>query len=140
MKVLLAYVATALLASGCSTTVPVAEAIPVPDSVVGTWEFTATGKDGTSSAVIRLTDTPSDTCISGNWFRAKVVSADGLKLLDPAYTYSEGRLEVLLTNGLCDAYSSFIGTASGTQFSGAHVSYGLFGSTEHGKVIGSRRP
>lgn len=140
MKVLFALVATALLASGCSTTPLAAETVPAPESVLGTWEFTVTGKDGTRIPVIQLTDTPSDTCISGEWFRAKVVSAGGLKLSDPAYTYSGGRLEVLLTNGLCDAYTSLTGTVSGAQFNGEHVSYGLFGSTEHGKVVGVRRP
>ena len=139
MKALFSLLATTLLASGCSTPPPVAT-VPPPESVLGTWEFTVSDKDGPRNPVIRLTETPSDTCISGDWFQAKVVSADGLKFSDPTYTYSDGRLEVLLTSGLCDAYTSFIGTVSGTQFNGAHVSYGLFGSTEHGKVVGARRP
>lgn len=145
MKAFLSLGAAALIATGCSTAPPLINTnkpslTPAPETMLGTWEFTTTDKDGIRKSAFQLSDAPADTCISGQWFRAKVISAGGLKPSDPAYTYSNGRLELLLTNGLCDAYTSFVGTVSGAQFDGTYVSYGLFGGTEHGKVVGFRRP
>ena len=144
MKTFLLLIASALVAAGCSTSPSTSATTTAssfaPESVLGTWEFTITGDGSAHKPVFRLTDDPAETCLSGDWFRAKVVSADDLNLSDPAYTYSSGRLELLLVNGLCDSYRSLIGTVSDAQFSGEHVSYGLYGSTEHGKVTGFWHP
>src|SRR5690606_9008173 len=125
MKAFPLFVAAALLITGCSAaptlpTVGPSLSAVTSESVLGTWDFSVTGKEGTNKLTFRLTEEPADTCISGDWFRAKVTSAGGFKLSDPAYTYSGGRLEVLLTNGICDSYTSFVGKVSGGQFSGAH--------------------
>jgi hypothetical protein len=58
----------------------------------------------------------------------------------PSYRYVDGRLEILLVNGVCDDYTSFVGTTSGAGFKGDHVSYGLSHSEQHGQVTGARRP
>ena len=113
---------------------------PAPTEVVGQWNFQVTGKDGVREPVVMLTAEPAETCLSGQWFTAVAVSPSGLAFSKPAYSYSNGRLELLLSSELCDAYTSLIGTVAGRGFSGAHVSYGLFGSTEHGKVTGARQP
>jgi hypothetical protein len=108
--------------------------------VAGQWNFRVVGKDGVREPVVMLTTEPAETCLSGQWFKAVAVSPGGLAFSRPAYSYSNGRLELLLSSELCDAYTSLIGSVAGHTFSGAHVSYGLFGSTEHGKVTGASQP
>lgn len=110
---------------------------PVPIEVPGQWRFEVTEKDGVRNPVIVLTKEPADTCLSGEWLKAVVVSPSGLSFSKPAYSYSNGRLELLLSSELCGAYSSLIGTVAGHHFDGTYVSYGLFGGTEHGKVTGA---
>jgi hypothetical protein len=112
---------------------------PAPNTVTGAWDFAVSGKRQTQSFSFVLTDTPADTCISGNWFQAQPLSTPQGQVSRPAYQYQSGKLEILLSTELCDAYTSFIGDVSGSTFEGTHVSYGLFGSTEHGKVSGARR-
>lgn len=55
---------------------------------------------------------------------------------EPVYKLENGKLEVLLVNGFCDAYDSYIGQISNGAFEGEHVQYG-WGSTSIGKVKGS---
>ena len=112
---------------------------PAPDVATGTWDFVVTGKREPQSFSFVLTDTPADTCISGTWYQARLLSAPQGQVSRPAYQYQAGKLEILLSTELCDAYTSFIGNVSGSVFEGSHVSYGLFGSTEHGKVGGALR-
>jgi hypothetical protein len=133
-------VAIALLASGCSALPQRVDGPSAPAGVVGTWAFTVTGEQGTHRPVLRLVDRPAETCLSGDWLQAKVVSSDGMDLSKPAYRYRDGDLEILLVNGVCDAYTSFVGTTSGAGFEGDHVSYGLSHSEQHGHVTGVRRP
>lgn len=136
-------VAIVIMVAGCSATLrSTALGEPIvgaPSSVVGNWAFTVTGKDGTYVSTFRLTDKPAETCQSGDWFRAVVTSTGGQEYSAPAYTYASGRLELLLSSDLCDAYTSFSGTVSGAEFHGKHVSYGLSFSTEHGNVVGRRQ-
>ena len=113
---------------------------PVPAQVTGRWQFRVAGKDVAREPIVALTNEPAKTCLSGEWFKVVVLSPGGLAFSQPAYTYSNGRLELLLSSELCDAYTSLVGSVSGGRFSGTHVSYGLFGSTEHGKVTGVRQP
>lgn len=133
-------VVIALLVSGCATPIQPSAGASVPTGVIGTWAFTVTGEAGAHKPVLRLTDRPVETCLFGDWFQAKVVTSDGMDLSKPAYRYEDGHLEILLKNGMCDGYTSFAGTASGTKFEGDHVSYGLSYSTRHGHVVGERRP
>ncbi|WP_312345696.1 hypothetical protein [Stenotrophomonas acidaminiphila] len=113
---------------------------PAPAQVTGQWQFRVAGKDGVREPVVTLTKEPAKTCQSGDWLKAVVVSPGSLAFSQPAYTYSNGRLELLLSSELCDAYTSLVGNVSGGRFSGTHVSDGLFGSIEHGKVTGVRQP
>ena len=138
MRNFAALLVLVFLTAGCSST-PVHQASP-PSTVVGTWQFSITGDEGSYSSTFMLTDVPAETCISGNWYRAQPVSPVRPQVSRPAYSYEAGRLELLLSSELCDAYSSFIGKVAGSHFTGSHVSYGLFGSTEHGKVKGALRP
>ena len=144
MRTFVALTVLALLASGCTGTAvrqagePQPAAAP-PTSVVGTWEFSVGGGKATHSSTFTLSDAPAETCLSGSWYQAQLISSDTQQVSRPAYRYEAGRLELLLSTELCDAYSSFIGSVTDISFTGAYVSYGLFGSTEHGKVTGTRR-
>lgn len=143
MRYLSILALTTSLFVGCSTA-PMrpeqpAPAASAPDTVRGAWEFSVTSGKDSYSATFVFSDTSAETCLSGAWYQARLVSTGGPKVSQPAYRYEGGRLELLLSTKLCDAYNSFVGDVSGNQFNGEHVSYGLFGSTEHGKVTGVRR-
>ena len=141
MKVL-AAVFLALLAAGCvSAPAQTAgiETSAAPSSVTGTWDFVVSGESPPQSFSFALTDIPAETCISGTWYQARPLSAPNGSVPQPAYQYQSGRLEILFSTELCDAYTSLIGSVSGSSFEGSHVSYGLFGSTEHGKARGTLR-
>ena len=145
MRNAIALAALLLSVAGCSAAPVVsdlhtAKPEPAPALVAGQWQFHVMGKDAVREPVVMLTQEPANTCLSGEWFKAVVVEPGGLSFSKPAYSYSDGRLELLLSSELCDAYTSLVGSVSGNRFSGAHVSYGLFGSTEHGKVTGARQP
>ena len=122
MKILAAATCSILLTTGCVASSGRVSALkpPAPDVATGTWDFVV-------------------TCISGTWYQARLLSAPQGQVSRPAYQYQAGKLEILLSTELCDAYTSFIGNVSGSVFEGSHVSYGLFGSTEHGKVGGALR-
>jgi hypothetical protein len=111
-----------------------------PVAVTGTWEFIVTGKREPQRFSFTLTDTPANTCISGTWYKAMPLSVPSGQVSRPAYQFESGKLEILLSTELCDGYTSFIGKVAGSSFEGAHVSYGLFGNTEHGSVTGSLQP
>jgi hypothetical protein len=145
MKNTIALAALILSVTACAaapvardTLIPASESAPA--QVAGQWKFQVTGKDGIREPLVILTTKPAETCLSGQWFKVVPVSSHGLAFSKPVYSYSKGRLELLLSSELCDAYTSLIGTVAGSSFSGTHVSYGLFGSTEHGKVTGARQP
>lgn len=108
-------------------------------ALIGVWDFVVTGKADAQRYSFDLTDSPADTCLSGNWYMARSLAAPRGQVSKPAYRFESGQLEILLATELCDAYTSLIGTVSGSNFEGSHVSYGLFGSTEHGKVRGAQR-
>src|SRR5688572_19648453 len=140
MRVLAAATLSVLLTAGCASSGRMsATQAPAPSSVTGVWDLVVTGKRQTQSFSLSLTDIPADTCISGNWFQAQPLSGPQGQVSRPAYQYQSGKLEILLSTELCDAYTVFIGNVSGSTFEGSHVSYGLFGSTEHGKVSGALR-
>ena len=87
--------------------------------------------------VIELTSEPARTCLSGVWKGARAVKDVDKYMHDPAYRLENGRLEVLLVNGPCDAYDSYEGTLSDGAFSGDHVRYGMRFSKTLGTVTGS---
>lgn len=137
--------ALALSAAACSAAPVVGHGLAsgpehAPAEVAGQWQFRVAGKDAARETVVVFTTEPAETCLSGEWFKAVAVSPDGLGFSRPAYSYSNGRLELLLSTELCDAYTSLVGNVSGSRFSGTHLSSGLFGSTEHGQVTGVRKP
>jgi hypothetical protein len=111
-----------------------------PDTVIGTWDFSVTSASTPQHFGFALTSTPADTCLSGAWYEARPISVPNGVVSRPAYHYESGKLEILLSTELCDGYTSFIGNVSGSKFDGSYISYGLGGSTEHGKVTGSQRP
>ena len=140
MRVLAAAALSVLIMASCASSSPTSAAQdPAPSSVKGIWDFVVTGKRQTQSFSFALTDTPADTCISGNWLQAQSLSAPQGQTSRPAYHYQSGKLEILLSTELCDANTSFIGNVSGSTFEGSYVSYSLFGGTEHGKVSGALR-
>jgi hypothetical protein len=147
MKSLATVTSLAILLAACAGSpdradvAPLNTASPVESAAVnGTWDFVVTGKDEPQRFSFDLTDSPADTCLSGNWYQARPLEAPRDQVSKPAYRFESGQLEILLSTELCDAYTSLIGTVTGSRFQGAHVSYGLFGSTEHGKVRGAQRP
>ncbi|MBB3802562.1 hypothetical protein FHR47_002829 [Xanthomonas arboricola] len=145
MRNVLGLAALLVSAAGCSTAPLVGDLHTTglessPAQIAGQWQFNALGNDAIRESVVILTTESANTCLSGEWFKAVVVSPGGLSFSKPAYNYSDGRLELLLSSELCDAYTSLVGSVSGSRFSGAHVSYGLFGSTEQGKITGARQP
>lgn len=137
--------ATLLSVTAC-TVAPVAHDAPAPASepapaqLAGQWNFRVTSKDAVREAIVLLTTEPAEACLSGQWFKAFAVSPGGLTFSRPAYSYSNGRFELLLSSELCDAYTSLVGTVASKGLRGVHVSYGLSGSTERGKVTGARQP
>ncbi len=84
-----------------------------------------------------LTDESTTTCLGGKWKTARAVKDPGHYTRNPAYTFREGELEILLTNGPCDSYDSYIGKVSGKAFSGDHVAYGLGFHKTLGRVTGA---
>ena len=145
MKILAAITCLILLTAGCvasSDRMGVTQSSSpslAPSAVMGTLDFVVTGKKGPEQFSFALTDTLADTCISGTWYQARPLSVPRGQVSRPAYQYVSGKLEILLSTELCDSYTSFIGNVSGSSFKGSHVSYGLFGSTEHGQVSGTLR-
>jgi hypothetical protein len=86
---------------------------------------------------VQLTDSPADTCISGDWKKVKVISDSSSSTRVPAYTWHDDKLEVLLVNMVCDGYDSYIGTVADGIFQGEHVTYGLGFNKTLGTVSGT---
>ena len=86
---------------------------------------------------VGLTAAPAKTCIAGDWKVVEVIRDEAGYTKNPAYTLVGGKLEVLLINSFCDSYNSYIGTLSGSSFSGEHVIYGLGTSKNLGSVSGA---
>jgi hypothetical protein len=84
-----------------------------------------------------LTKQPARTCLSGAWYVAQVISEPKGYTHNPAYSFAHGRLEVLLANGPCDNYNSYIGKLTHRAFKGSHVMYGLGFSKSVGQVTGT---
>jgi len=87
---------------------------------------------------VDLSDAPATTCLGGAWRVARIVKDPKHYMRHPAYTLEKGRLEVLLINGPCDSYDSYIGEISGGSFRGDHVAYGLGFSKTLGRVTGGQ--
>lgn len=103
-----------------------------------TYSFVETNLEGQEvrTLALALTDENGKACIGGNWKRARVVADPGKYTKDPVYTLENGKLEVLLINGYCDAYDSYIGEIATGTFAGDHVRYG-WGSKIIGNVKGN---
>lgn len=84
-----------------------------------------------------LTQKRANTCIAGNWKRAKPVNDTSAYTKDPAYRLDQGKLEILLVNQVCDSYNSYVGELSDRQFHGEHVVYGLDFNRTLGNVTGT---
>ncbi|MGN2248302.1 hypothetical protein ACFWZ3_16605 [Frateuria sp. GZRR35] len=127
---ILATAAAILLASACSAEVR---------SHYPTVSFVETDSAGKEVRELKfeLTDRPANTCISGDWKQAAVLTDVNGYTKSPAYIMADGKLEVLLINTMCDAYDSYAGAVTGNTFSGEHVAYGLDFSKTLGKVSGA---
>lgn len=104
--------------------------------------FVETDADGQEvrKLTLALTEQRARTCIAGDWKRAKVVVDADKYTRDPAYTLEDGKLNVLLVTGICDAYDSYVGELSNGTFDGEHAAYGLGSSRTLGKVTGTYSP
>ena len=83
-----------------------------------------------------LTDQATKTCLGGTWKTARVVRDPGNYTRNPAYRLEKGSLEVLLINGPCDSYDSYVGELKGRTFKGDHVEYGMRFHKQLGTVTG----
>jgi hypothetical protein len=83
-----------------------------------------------------LTRQPAQSCLYGQWYAAKVLSDPKGYTQNPAYRFMNGGLEVLLVNGACDDYNSYIGKLAHGHFTGTHDEYGLGFSKTVGQVVG----
>ena len=83
-----------------------------------------------------LTDEPAKTCMSGTWKAARAIKDPGNYTKNPAYRLERGELEILLINGPCDSYDSYMGDVKDRVFSGEHVEYGMRFHKTLGKVTG----
>ena len=99
-------------------------------------EIDANGRD-VRELTFLLTDKPAQTCQSGEWKRAKAILDSHHYTKNPAYVFENGKLQVLLVTGVCDSYDSYMGSLSGSVFTGEHVGYGLGSSEGHGTVSGT---
>jgi hypothetical protein len=104
-------------------------------------KVTVTESDGSGRPLRRLvfglTDIPVHTCLGGDWKRARVLQDATGYTTDPAYSLHQGKLEILLVNGVCDAYDSYVGVLENGRFTGKHVGYGMQFSKMLGDVSGT---
>jgi len=102
------------------------------------WEFAVAGKDGATADafVVRVTETPQDACLSGDWRKLEIVSGNAGKLRNPAYMIHGRNLHILLSTALCDAYPMYEGELSDNGFTGTHNFTHMFGGDEYGTVSG----
>jgi hypothetical protein len=104
------------------------------------WHFVETDDSGKAVRTLSvvLSDQPADTCIGGDWKAIRVISDPSRYTRQPAYVLTDGRLEILLVNGLCDAYDSYIFDESAETGVGLHRAYGMFGGNSLGRVVAHR--
>jgi hypothetical protein len=102
------------------------------------YSFVETDKEGqpVRTLDLALTDQKGRACIGGKWKLARIVSDPQSYARNPVYTLENGILNVLLINGICNVYDSYIGDITNGVFEGNHVRYG-WGSKTLGKVRGS---
>ena len=102
------------------------------------WEFVVIGKDGATgdAFVVRVTETPQDACLSGDWRKLEIVSGNAGKLRNPAYAIDGRNLQILLSTALCDAHPMYEGELSDNGFTGTHNFTHMFGGEECGTVSG----
>lgn len=98
-------------------------------------EFNAAGQQ-VRVLELALTNQKGSSCLGGEWKRVRVVSDPDKYTKAPVYLLTNGKLEVLLINGLCDSYDSYIGETSNGVFAGEHVQYG-WSAKAIGKVRGT---
>ena len=159
----LAHLALAVsLASACSSQPTVADsgAVAAPDPAVAAqfaryrqlsaeptpsswhadaiWDFVIYDSGGKieNEVSFKVTADPAATCLGGDWRKLVVLRETSPMTSDPAYLLEGRNLLVLLSTDLCDGYDELKGELSAASFSGQHISSGLFGGTDHGKVTG----
>ncbi|SOO02620.1 exported hypothetical protein [Xanthomonas citri pv. fuscans] len=86
MRNVLGLAALLVSAAGCSTAPLVGDLHttgpePAPAQIAGQWQFNALGNDAICEPVVILTTESANTCLSGEWFKAVVVSP-GLRGVD----------------------------------------------------------
>lgn len=101
--------------------------------------FTETSQTGefVRKLTFELTGKNADACISGDWKQARAIDIRERYTKNPVYKIENGKIEILLINGICDSYNSYIGQLKDQVFHGRHVRYGLRFSETVGKVTGS---
>jgi hypothetical protein len=125
----------------------VATAAPSSNPV---WLFSLFGVKGEALGefTLELTGEPADTCVSGEWKKARVLRnsvqwlADRLEQNDyfPTYIIEGGSFQVQLNPpGLCDAYTTLSGKISGNEARGEYLSEGMFGGEALGTFRASRQ-
>ena len=113
------------------------------------WSISVVGLKGKASGTftLELTDEKADTCMSGDWKKARVVQSSfqpltkRLEAKDYFPTYeADGEVLTIQLNspGLCDAYELLSGKFSGREGRGDYSSEGLFGGTALGTFTAKR--
>jgi hypothetical protein len=132
MKILIAGLLASSLLTGCNAGSPTRDA----DATYTFVETNNTGKR-VRTLVVTLTKEEGDACLGGRtWKKARVISDTEKSTRDPVFAQENGHFEILLNNGPCDAYDSYVGTLEGHEFTGYHVVYGLGFSKPLGNVSG----
>ncbi|WP_146165888.1 hypothetical protein [Stenotrophobium rhamnosiphilum] len=101
--------------------------------------FVETSKTGhvVQELTFELTNQTGKACIGGEWKKAQPIKDPNKYTRDPVYKIENGKFEVLLKNGFCDAYDSYVGQFVDGRFSGEHIFYGWSVETL-GDVTGSQ--
>jgi len=100
--------------------------------------FTETNEIGhvARELVFKLTDQPGKACIGGEWKKAQSILDSDKYTRNPVYKIENGKFEVLLINGICDSYDSYVGQFLDGRFNGNHIVHGWSVKTL-GKVTGT---
>lgn len=86
-----------------------------------------------------ITDEPTDPCLGGTWKKLRLLGGPERMAPSPAYSVEGRNLQILLSTGLCDAYSTLNGVLDDDRFLGKHEHSGMWTHTLHGRVTGRAR-
>jgi hypothetical protein len=113
------------------------------------WSISVLGVKGESlgALTLELTDESADTCISGDWKKARLLQSSFpslAKLFEtkgyfPAYELNGKDITIQLNSpGMCDAYRLLTGKISAREGSGDYTSTGMFGGEKLGTFTAKR--